>query len=89
LGLFKRLHSDDEHTGTGIGLAICQRIVDRYQEQIWVESELGKGSTFSFAIPFAASRIPVLIMTSSDSEKDRQAAQRLDADRYFRKPRCL
>ena len=50
-GLFKRLHNNEEHTGTGIGLAICQRIVDRYRGKIWVDSELGKGSTFTFAVP--------------------------------------
>ena len=49
-GLFKRLHNND-NTGTGIGLAICQRIVDRYRGRIWVESELGKGSIFFFTIP--------------------------------------
>jgi PAS domain S-box-containing protein len=50
-GLFKRLHSSDEYSGTGIGLAICQRIVDRYHGRIWVESEFGKGSTFRFTLP--------------------------------------
>lgn len=50
-GIFKRLHTHEKFPGTGIGLAICQRIAERYGGKIWVDSQLGKGSTFFFTVP--------------------------------------
>ncbi|MBK7149448.1 MAG: hypothetical protein IPH78_11665 [Bacteroidetes bacterium] len=47
---FSRLHTSDKYQGSGIGLTVCKKIVERHQGEIWLESEAGKGTTFFFTL---------------------------------------
>jgi signal transduction histidine kinase len=49
--MFHRVHGSDRYPGSGIGLTICKRIVERYNGRIWIESRVGSGTIFYFTVP--------------------------------------